>query len=95
MLSHGSGTRVQEWLDDSIGRPRVRQLFAAMARTFVYSTALDLISSVVFVDELQRSLRHPVHYIDGGRHRDRARAFWRRNRSTRELRRRAAFWDTP
>jgi phytoene dehydrogenase-like protein len=38
----------------------------AVARTFVYTTALDLVSAELFVEKLQRSLRHPVHYIDGG-----------------------------
>jgi phytoene dehydrogenase-like protein len=39
---------------------------AAFARTFVYTSALDLVSAEVFVDKLRRTLRHPVHYIDGG-----------------------------
>jgi phytoene dehydrogenase-like protein len=39
---------------------------AAFARPFVYSTALDLVSADVFVDKLQRSLKHPIHYVDGG-----------------------------
>ncbi len=38
----------------------------AVARTLVYSTALDLVSAEMFVEKSQRSLRHPVHYIDGG-----------------------------
>jgi phytoene dehydrogenase-like protein len=38
----------------------------AVARTFVYTTALDLVSAELFVEKLQRSLKHPVHYIDGG-----------------------------
>jgi phytoene dehydrogenase-like protein len=57
---------VEEWLERNIRRPRLRSLMAAQARTFVYSTALDLVSAEVFVDKLRRSLRHPVHYIDGG-----------------------------
>jgi phytoene dehydrogenase-like protein len=58
---------VQEWLEHAIERPPVRRVIAALARTFVYSAALDLVSAEVFVDKLQRSLRHPVHYVDGGR----------------------------
>ena len=38
----------------------------AVARTFAYTTALDLVSAEMFVEKLQRSLKHPVHYIDGG-----------------------------
>jgi phytoene dehydrogenase-like protein len=37
-----------------------------LACTFVYSTALDLVSAELFVEKLQRALRHPVHYVDGG-----------------------------
>ena len=57
---------VEEWLQSAIRRPGVGQLLAALARTFVYSTALDLVSAEVFVAKLQRSLKHPVHYVDGG-----------------------------
>jgi phytoene dehydrogenase-like protein len=57
---------VQEWLERTIRRPRLRRFMAALARTFVYSAALDLVSADVFVDKLQRSLKHPIHYIDGG-----------------------------
>jgi phytoene dehydrogenase-like protein len=59
-------TSVQEWLDLKIRRPRLRRLMTAVARTFVYTTALDLVSAELFVEKLQRSLKHPVHYIDGG-----------------------------
>lgn len=57
---------VQEWLQSAVRRPAVRQLLAALAHTFVYCASLDLVSAEVFVDKLQRSLAHPVHYIDGG-----------------------------
>src|SRR5215203_4874928 len=57
---------VEEWLERNIRRPRLRLLMAALARTFVYTSALDLVSAEVFVDKLRRTLRHPVHYIDGG-----------------------------
>jgi phytoene dehydrogenase-like protein len=59
-------TSVQEWLDRKVRRPQLRRLMTALARTFVYSTALDLVSAELFVEKFQRSLRHPVHYVDGG-----------------------------
>lgn len=61
-----AGISVQRWLDAKARRPRLHALLAGWARTFVYSSALDLVSADVFVDKFQRSLRHPVHYIDGG-----------------------------
>jgi phytoene dehydrogenase-like protein len=57
---------VQEWLQSAVRRPAVRQLLAALAKTSVYSASLDLVSAEVFVDKLQRSLAHPVHYVDEG-----------------------------
>jgi phytoene dehydrogenase-like protein len=57
---------VQEWLEQAIERAAVRRVIAAVARTLVYSAALDLVSAEVFIDRLQRSLRHPIHYLDGG-----------------------------
>jgi phytoene dehydrogenase-like protein len=57
---------VQEWLERHIPRPRLRQMVAAGARTFVYSSALDLVSAEVFVDKMQRSNKHPIHYVEGG-----------------------------
>jgi phytoene dehydrogenase-like protein len=59
-------TSVADWLAATIRRPRLRKLFAALARTAVYTAALDLISAEVFVDKFQRGLRHPIHYIAGG-----------------------------
>ncbi len=59
-------TSVKEWLDLKVRRPRLRRLMTAFARTGVYTTALDLVSAEMFVEKFQRSLRHPVHYIDGG-----------------------------
>jgi phytoene dehydrogenase-like protein len=61
-----ANTSVQGWLDHNIRRPQLRRLMTALARTFVYSTVLDLISAELFVEKLQRALRHPVHYVDGG-----------------------------
>jgi phytoene dehydrogenase-like protein len=57
---------VQEWLDRNVRRPQVHRVMAALARTLVYTTALDLVSAEVFLTKLRRSLKHPVHYIDGG-----------------------------
>src|ERR687897_682424 len=59
-------TSVQGWLDQNVRRPQLRRLMTGLARTFVYSTALDLVSAELFVEKLQRALRHPVHYVDGG-----------------------------
>lgn len=39
---------------------------ASTARVFTYCSNLDLVSAEVFVFKLQRSLKHPVLYIDGG-----------------------------
>lgn len=57
---------VQDWLDRAIQRPQVRRLLAATGRTLVYSAALDLVSADVFIAKLQRLLKHPVHYLNGG-----------------------------
>src|SRR5215207_2008785 len=57
---------VQGWLDHNVRRPQLRRLMTALARTFVYSTALDIVSADLFVEKLQRALRHPVHYVHGG-----------------------------
>ena len=57
---------VQEWLERNTRRPRVREVLAANARTFVYSSALDLVSAEVFIKKAQISLKHPVLYLDGG-----------------------------
>ena len=61
-----ANTSVQGWLDQNVRRPQLRRLMTRLACTFVYSTALDLVSAELFVEKLQRALRHPVHYVDGG-----------------------------
>lgn len=61
-----AGISVKDWIASAARRPRVRRLLTAVARPFVYSPALDLVSAEVFVAKLQRALRHPVHYVDGG-----------------------------
>jgi phytoene dehydrogenase-like protein len=62
-LAHVS---IQQWLERTVQRPMVRKLLASTAHVFVYSAALDLVSAEVFVAKLQRSLKHPVHYVEGG-----------------------------
>jgi phytoene dehydrogenase-like protein len=57
---------VQEWLERTIEHPQVRRLMAAFAQTNTYSAALDQVSAEIFVARLQQSLKHPVHYINGG-----------------------------
>jgi phytoene dehydrogenase-like protein len=61
-------TSVSEWLEAKSKRPRVHAFLSSLATTFVYTTALDLVSAEVFIDKLQRSLKHPVLYLDGGWH---------------------------
>jgi phytoene dehydrogenase-like protein len=61
-----ANTSVRGWLDHNVRRPQLRRLMTALARTFVYSTALDIVSADLFVEKLQRALRHPVHYVHGG-----------------------------
>ncbi len=60
------GISVEEWLERTARRPHVREVLAANARTFVYSSALDLVSAEVFIKKTQLALKHPVLYIDGG-----------------------------
>lgn len=61
-------TSVKEWLESKSKHPRVKAFLSALATTFVYTTALDLVSAEVFIDKLQRSLNHPVIYLNGGWH---------------------------
>jgi phytoene dehydrogenase-like protein len=60
------GTTVADWIAGTAKRPRARRLLTAFAQAYVYSAALDLVSADVFVDKLQRSLKHPIHYVEGG-----------------------------
>jgi phytoene dehydrogenase-like protein len=57
---------VQDWLSQTVHRESVRRLLTAVAFTYVYTSALDIVSAEVFVGKLKASLKHPVHYIDGG-----------------------------
>jgi phytoene dehydrogenase-like protein len=61
-----AGTSLQEWLDLKVRRPRLHRLMVSLAYPLVYTSALNLVSAEVFVDKLQRALKHPVHYVDGG-----------------------------
>ena len=61
-----AGTSVQEWLDRKVRRPRLHRLMVAFARTFSYTSALDLVSAEMFVEKFQRTLKRPIHYVDGG-----------------------------
>jgi phytoene dehydrogenase-like protein len=61
-----AGVSVRDWLDGAVHRARVRRILTAFAYTVVYSGALDLVSAEVFVARLKQTLRHPVHYVDGG-----------------------------
>lgn len=60
------GVSVQEWLERNTRRPLVRQFLTAFAWTYVYSTALDIISAEVLITKMQITFKHPVLYIDGG-----------------------------
>jgi phytoene dehydrogenase-like protein len=44
----------------------VRALVESLARVSLYTAALDLASADVFVERFQQSLKHSVHYVDGG-----------------------------
>jgi phytoene dehydrogenase-like protein len=57
---------VEHWLAGLTGRPLVRRFLAGLARTCLYSSALDLASADVVVDWLQRTSRHSVQYVHGG-----------------------------
>src|SRR5215203_5952646 len=52
-----ANTSVQGWLDQVVRRPQLRRLMTGLARTFVYSTAFDIVSADLFVEKLQRALR--------------------------------------
>ncbi len=56
----------QDWIERRSKRPAVRRFLVASARTALYSAALHLVSADVLIDKLQRTLTHPIHYLDGG-----------------------------
>lgn len=57
---------VQTWIEQHTTRPAVRELLVAIARTAVYCSNLDLVSADVFIDKMQRLMKSPIHYLDGG-----------------------------
>lgn len=59
-------TSIAAWIEQHTKRPAVRRLFGALASTAVYCSNRELVSADVFVDKMQRSLTHPIHYVDGG-----------------------------
>jgi phytoene dehydrogenase-like protein len=61
-----AGLSVQTWIERASAYSAVRHLLSSLARPFLYTTALDLVSAEVFVAKLRRALTHPIHYVDGG-----------------------------
>lgn len=57
---------IEQWLAQLTRRPLVRRFLAGVARTFLYSAALDLASADAVVDWLQRTSKHSVQYVHGG-----------------------------
>ncbi|HEY1291644.1 MAG TPA: NAD(P)/FAD-dependent oxidoreductase [Chloroflexota bacterium] len=62
-LAHQS---VQDWVAATARRPMVRRLLTRTAQVYLYTTATDLASADAFVERFQQTLKHPIHYIDGG-----------------------------
>jgi phytoene dehydrogenase-like protein len=62
-LGHQS---VLDWVHAVAQRPNVRHLLAATARVYLYTTALDIASADAFVARFQQTLKHPIHYVNGG-----------------------------
>jgi phytoene dehydrogenase-like protein len=57
---------VQDWVTATARRPMVRRLLTRTAQVYLYTTATDLASADAFVERFQQTLKHPIHYIDGG-----------------------------
>ena len=57
---------VEEWLGGRLRSNRVRALMTALARTFLYSPALEIASADTFIGRVQLALKQPVLYVDGG-----------------------------
>jgi phytoene dehydrogenase-like protein len=62
-LGHQS---VLDWVNAAAQRPKVRHLLASTARVYLYTTALDIASADAFIARLQQTLKHPIHYVNGG-----------------------------
>jgi phytoene dehydrogenase-like protein len=65
-LSALARVTVRDWIERAAHRPKVRQLLAAIARPYMYSQALDLVSADAFLEKLRQSAKYPIHYVDGG-----------------------------
>ena len=59
-------TSALDWIEGQAKRPNVRRFLTASARTGVYSAALHLVSADVLIQKMKTTLKHPIHYIDGG-----------------------------
>lgn len=67
MDSQSFGTlSVADWITQNIQRQQPRRLMTALAKTFMYTSALDLVSADACVRKIQQTLHDPIHYIDGG-----------------------------
>src|SRR5579864_194590 len=57
---------VEDWIAANANRARVQAVMRALARVYIYCDALDIASAEVFISRLQQTLKHPIHYVDGG-----------------------------
>jgi|SRR5579864_2859292 len=57
---------VEDWIRAISSKPGVQQVLRAVARVALYNDMLDLVSAEPFVAGVQQTMRHPIHYIDGG-----------------------------
>jgi phytoene dehydrogenase-like protein len=57
---------IADWITANTHQPAVRQFLRTVASVNTYSTALDLASADAFIARIQQTLRHPIHYVDGG-----------------------------
>ena len=57
---------VAEWINSATKASRVQQLLRSLARVNLYSDSLEIASAELFVSRLQQTIKHPIHYIDGG-----------------------------
>lgn len=61
-----AGQSVNDWILATATKPKVHQVLRSLARVALYNDMLDLASAEVFVAGLQQTMRHPIHYVDGG-----------------------------
>ena len=57
---------VADFISEQTRRGRVRKILTSLARVSLYTAALDIVSADVFLVRLQQTLKHPVHYVEGG-----------------------------